>query len=398
MAKKISRDAIEKAKVKDKPYEVRGQHGLILRVQPTGRKVWYCEIGRGRRQRIGDATVLTLERAEYRAREILNEAADNTGNVLKRDPVKSLLGGFIDEVYAPWVRANRRRAEICLTDLRRSFGAWYEKRMTDITSDDLDDYVSRRMKEGASAATIVRDLNNLRSVFRQAIIARYARDNPFANWTAPAPEEQGAARYLTAEEEARLRRSLRQRDDVARRGRTRANKWRLARGYELLPQIPRDGYSDHLTPMVLTSINCGLRYGELAGLEWSAVDLGANVLTVTGRTAKGAKTRHIPLNAEALDVLKRWRGEGLRKGLVFSNPDGSRIGSVKTAWASLLIAADINDFRWHDLRHSFASKLVQRGVSLPVVCELLGHSDFKLTLRYSHLDEKTKADAVARLM
>jgi len=395
--KKITGQTVSNAKPKAKPHEIRGQYGLILRVQPTGRKTFYVEIGRGRRQRIGDATVRTLAAAEYRAREILNEAADNTGNVLKRDPVKSLLGGFIDDVYAPWVRANRRRAEICLSDLKRSFGGWYDKRLTDITTDDLDDYVSRRTKEGASAATIVRDLNNLRSVFRQAIIARYARDNTFTNWTAPEPEEQGAARYLTADEEARLRKTLRLRDDAARRGRTRANKWRLARGYELLPQISRDGYSDHLTPMVIVSLNTGLRYGELASLEWSAVDLRANVMTVTGRTAKAKKTRHIPINTEALDVLKRWKGDEQRTGLVFKNADESRIASVKTAWAKLVKDAEITGFRWHDLRHTFASKLVQRGVSLPVVRDLLGHSDFKLTLRYAHLDEKQKADAVALL-
>jgi len=145
------------------------------------------------------------------------------------------------------------------------------------------------------------------------------------------------------------------------------------------------------------SVNTGLRYGELAGLEWSAVDLRAKVLTVTGRTSKGAKTRHIPLNTEALDVLMRWRGEGAGKGLVFANADGSRIGSVKTAWLAVLKAAKIESFRWHDLRHSFASKLVQRGVDLAVVRELLGHGDFSLTLRYAHLEPKQKAEAVARL-
>jgi integrase len=138
-----------------------------------------------------------------------------------------------------------------------------------------------------------------------------------------------------------------------------------------------------------------MRFGELAGLEWSAVDLRAKVLTVAGRTAKGAKTRHIPLNAEALDVLKRWRGEGA--GLVFAKPDGSRIASVKTAWSAVLKAAQIDDFRWHDLRHTFASKLVQRGVDLAVVRDLMGHGDFSLTLRYAHLEPKQKADAVARL-
>ena len=94
----------------------------------------------------------------------------------------------------------------------------------------------------------------------------------------------------------------------------------------------------------------------------------------------------------------RWQKSGAGKGLVFANPDGSRIGSVKTAWLKVLDDAEIPSFRWHDLRHTFASKLVQRSVDLAVVRDLLGHGDFKLTLRYAHLEPKQKADAVARLV
>jgi len=396
MAIRIGKLTIERAHPRAKPYEIPGRYGLILRVQPSGKKTFYCQIGRGKRQRIGDADVITLSRAEYRSRELLNESQD-FGNAIKRDPVKSTLGGFIEAHYAPWVRANRRRGEKCISDLKRCFESLYGKRLTDINKSDLDRYVASRRDEGRSAATIVRDMNNLRSVFRRAIDAGYLRDNVFKGWEKPKVEDGGITRYLSKEEEARLRKVLRQRDDSARRGRARANVWRAAREYEPLPEIPKNGYSDHLTPMALLSINTGLRYGELAGLEWSAVDFRAKVLTVTGRTAKGAKTRHIPLNAEAIDVLTRWRGEGERKGLVFCNPDGSRIGSVKTAWLAVLTEAGIKDFRWHDLRHTFASKLVQRGVDLVVVRDLLGHGDFALTLRYAHLEPTQKAEAVARL-
>lgn len=397
MAIKISKATIEGAHPKAKPYEIRGRHGLILRIQPSGKKTFYCQIRRGKRERLGDAEVITLARAEYRSREILNESAD-FGNAIKRDPIKSTLGGFIDAHYAPWVRANRRRGDKCISDLKRCFGSLYAKRLTDITKSDLDRYVASRRNEGRAAATIVRDMNNLRSVFRRAIDAGYLRDNIFKGWEKPKVEDAGVTRYLSADEEKRLRTALRKRDDEARRGRARGNKHRVARGYDLLPEIPKDAYSDHLTPMVLLSINTGLRYGELAGLEWSAVDFRAKVLTVTAKTAKGAKTRHIPLNSEAVDVLARWKGEGAGKGLVFCNPQGARIGTVKTAWLALLTDAGIKDFRWHDLRHTFASKLVQRGVELVVVRDLLGHGDFALTLRYAHLEPKQKADAVARLI
>lgn len=396
MATKITQATVRRARPAADPYEIWGQLHMVLRIQPSGVKTFFCQWGRHKRMRIGDANVITLARAEYRAREILNETADHD-SPLRRDLKKSSLGGFIGAAYAPWLRANRRRAEKTLLDLKRCFERLYAKRLTDITRGDLDAYVAARRDDGRSAATIVRDMNNLRSVLRLAIERGYLRENVFRGWRKPKVEDNGVTRYLSAEEEARLRASLAQRDEQARRERANANAWRTERGYELLPALSEKGFSDHLNPMVLLSLNTGLRYGELAGLEWSAIDFRAKVLTVTGRTAKGAKTRHVPLNPGALDVLRRWRAQKTGEGLVFANPDGSRIASLKTAWAGVLRRARIRDFRWHDLRHSFASKLVQRGVDLVVVRDLLGHGDFSLTLRYAHLEPKQMAEAVARL-
>ncbi len=395
---KITKGTLERSHPKAKPYEIRGQHGLILRVQPSGVKTFYCQIRRGKRERLGDATLMTLARAEYRAREILNQEQD--GGALKVDPKKSKLGGFIESVYASWLQANRRRAGKTLEDLKRlkrDFEDLYEKRMADIDSDDLDAYVAARREDGISAATISRDLTNLQSAMRLAVEKRYLKASPFKGWRKPKPDDEGVTRWLEPDEEERMRKALADRDEKNRSERRSANEWRAERGYDALPAIGANDYSDHITPMVLVSINTGLRYGELAGLEWPAVNFRAKVLTVTGRTAKGAKTRHIPLNAEALDVLRRWRAQGDGAGLVFANPDGSRIASVKTAWLRLLKDARVKGFRWHDLRHTFASKLVQRGVDLLVVRELLGHGDFALTLRYAHLKPGQTADAVARL-
>lgn len=406
MADKLTPAALKRARSSAKEYfvaapespayEERFELKQTLRIQRSGHEMVYCQIGRGKRQKIGDPRIMTLERIAYLARELLNEAHD-FGAPLKRDPQRATLAGFITQVYAPWLRSNRRRPDTTLADLKRNFSAIYPKRLTDIKQADLNRYVTRSLAQGRAPATIRRSLNNLQRVVRLAIDNNYLRDNPFKGWEKPKAEEGSAPRFLSEDEERALRSALIDRDDRARRERVTANDWRRSRGYKLLPEVGEKEFPDHLTPMVLTSLNTGVRYGELTGLEWSAIDLQTRTLTVTGKTSKGAKTRHIPLNAEALDVLTRWKAQGKGKGLVFTNADGERIGSVKTAWTKLLSDAAIESFRWHDLRHSFASKLVQKGVALPVVRDLLGHGDFKLTLRYAHLSDDQKVDAVARL-
>jgi integrase len=122
-------------------------------------------------------------------------------------------------------------------------------------------------------------------------------------------------------------------------------------------------------------------------------------VSVTGDIAKSCKTRHVPLNILALQCLNDWRINGNDTGLIFPNPQtGVQFDNVKKAWAGILKAAEIKEFRWHDMRHHFASKLVMAGVDLNTVRELLGHADIKMTLRYAHLAPEHKAKAVARLV
>ena len=98
-------------------------------------------------------------------------------------------------------------------------------------------------------------------------------------------------------------------------------------------------------------------------------------------------------------MLKAWRNQSPSdSGLVFPNSNGKAFNNVKKAWAGVLEKAKIKEFRWHDLRHHFASRLVMAGVDLNTVRELLGHSDIKMTLRYAHLAPKHKAEAVSRLV
>jgi integrase len=156
--------------------------------------------------------------------------------------------------------------------------------------------------------------------------------------------------------------------------------------------MPPLDYGDHLTPAVLLSMNTGLRLGELVSLRWANIDFQGALLTVEGNTAKSEQTRHVPLNTEAVDVLTRWRKQQTDTERVFP------IARFKTAWTAILERAHISKFRWHDLRHHFASRLVQAGVPLNTVRELLGHGSLAMTLRYAHLAPDQKINAVAKLV
>lgn len=121
-------------------------------------------------------------------------------------------------------------------------------------------------------------------------------------------------------------------------------------------------------------------------------------MTVDGGGAKDGQTRHIPLNPEALETLRQWKAQKAQQegevGYVFPGKGGRRLDNVKKSWMELLKSAKVDSFRWHDLRHTFASKLVMAGVALNTVRELLGHSDISMTLRYAHLAPESKAAAV----
>jgi integrase len=123
-----------------------------------------------------------------------------------------------------------------------------------------------------------------------------------------------------------------------------------------------------------------------------SIDFNHQLLTVEGPDSKTRQTRHVPLNTEAMSVLKRWREQVSNGPRVFDIATG-----FKTAWMHVLKRANVAKFRWHDLRHHFASRLVQRGVPPNTVRDLLGHSSIAMSLRYAHLAPDQRQEAVAKL-
>lgn len=249
-----------------------------------------------------------------------------------------------------------------------------------------------------SRATINHNISGLRAALARAVEWGVLSVMPLGKIKRRKEDDNAIVRYLSCDEETHLRAALAARDKTRRSARESANAWRRERGYE--EWAAYGIYTDHLTPLVLIAVNTGLRRGELLQLRWRDVNLQRCMLTVRGEGAKTGQTRHVPLNSEAIQVLNAWKPNVCDTNwCVFSGADSSTpITGIKKPWMLVLKAAKVSSFRFHDLRHTFASKLVMAGVDLNTVRELLGHRSITMTLRYAHLAPEHKAAAVESIV
>ncbi len=155
--------------------------------------------------------------------------------------------------------------------------------------------------------------------------------------------------------------------------------------------------------MVTVAIFTGLRFGELIALDWSDVDFQERVITVrrsitSGRigSTKSNKIREIPMTNEVYEVLAV---KQKKQGFVFTKEQNRPLSPVSCLkWLHKACAkADIRNVGWHNLRHSFASSLARQNVPVISTKEIMGHSDIRTTLRYSHINLAAKREAIAML-
>jgi len=229
-----------------------------------------------------------------------------------------------------------------------------------------------------SDASVNREMSCLHHVFSKAVEWEMIERNPFDRGkTLLLKENNKRLRYLSKEEIDRL-----------------------------LPECPK-----HLRRIVECAIHTGMRRGEILGLKWMQIRNGMVYLEKT----KTNEARQIPIGDDLAKVLKEIRKEQeLTSEYVFTYrksedklkgsrpvrkrtrpaPEPMGIVNVKSAFKSALTRADIEDFRFHDLRHTFASQLIMRGGTLKDVQEILGHKTMTMTLRYAHLSQEHKKKAV----
>jgi integrase len=164
--------------------------------------------------------------------------------------------------------------------------------------------------------------------------------------------------------------------------------------------------NDHSEPlwndMILLALRTGMRAGEICGLEWKDIDMQNKIISVTKSlvrgvlgTPKNGKIRHIKISNDLYAMLsKRQRSNGR----VFQTDQGD-VDYYKSLKGLRRICkrVGIKKISWHILRHTFASTLVAEGIPLPVVQQLLGHADIKMTMRYTHLAPSATFDAINSL-
>jgi integrase len=230
------------------------------------------------------------------------------------------------------------------------------KSLSDITPLLIDKFKAERIKK-VKPATVNRSLECLKSLFNKAIAwQKFAGSNPVKQIK------------LLKENNKRLR--FLEREEIVK----------------LLSNCQK-----YLKPIVVIALNTGMRRGEILGLKWRDIDIKRGIIYLYN--TKNGEKREVPVNEQVKTALIRTRKHP-QSEYIFCNKDGSRMTHVSKSFATALRKSGIKDFKFHDMRHTFASHLVMAGVDLNTVRELLGHKSLAMTLRYSHLSPDFKKRAV----
>lgn len=411
----LTKSSVDKLAASGKVFRVwdTGIPGFHVRVSPTGSKSFvlrYHNKGRNLDYTIGRYGDVTPAQARQKAvklrgqargegidlladRRLQKEAEEQALRQRKRDALNTL-GNFYDRRYGAWAKTNLKTDREIDRLLGKDFAFLRNRKLIEITPWVVTSWVRKSKEAGLSNASINRRITVLKSILSKAVEWEVIETSPLAGMKREKVDALARVRYLDAEEESRLRSALDDRQTKQRTERENFNEWRKARKKSVYPEFSGE-FSDYLKPLVLIAMNTGMRRGELFDLRWEDVNTQKSFLTVRGWSNKTGRTRHIPLNTEACQVFVGWREISQHTALVFPSPrTGGRLDNINSSWAGLMEAADITNFRFHDLRHHFASRLVMEGVDLNTARELLGHTSIETTLRYAHLAPEHKAAAV----
>jgi len=339
-----------------------GIGSILLRKTKKGHDRWYLDYrsrqGERRREvaRHGRTRAEALLALQSRiAQEFNKEFPGNTipGKTAECLTFDDLAARYLSD-YAEKEKNNPATDKYRLPPISRSLG---RTKLAEITRTMILEHRAHRLKDGCSKSTTNRELALLSKMFNWAEEQGYSRGNPAKGIKKFSEADAIRTRVLSKKEEAGLIEEL----------------------------------APHVRPIALAALNTGLRYRELLNLPWKNVDLEKNRLKV--ERTKSGKARIVPINSllhELFDRLKLLRANGLGRIFPFK--------SVRTAFENACRRAKIEDFHFHDLRRTFGTRLLEKGVDIVTISKLLGHSSVLVTQRYLHPSDALSDEAVEKLV
>lgn len=342
--------------------------GLMIEIRASGGKTFYLrykdERQKVRQLRLGDAQDLPLEKARKKADSLRAKIAMGedpaSEKLIKRST--PLLRDFILNSYMPYAKVNKRSWETDWSLLKNhiipNFGDLY---MDSFTKQHLFGFVAKH-RETHAPASVNRVIILLRFLFNSAI--RWDTPGIKTNPTAGVPlleENNKKERYLSETEAQALFESV---------------------------KMSESKMLQFIIPMLILT---GTRKREVLDAKWSEFDFDRRIWRIG--MSKSGKARHVPMSDGVIMLLQTVPRQA-NNGYVFPNPKtGKPFVSIFSSWDTARKRAGLAEVRIHDLRHSFASFLVNGGRSLYEVQKILGHTQIKTTQRYAHLANDTLLDA-----
>ena len=345
--------------------------GLYLEVRATspGQGTYYLRYkdnsGKTCHQKIGRTTDITLVEARRQAKTLKAEialGADPRGEEKARLAVLTF-SEFFEQHYLPYVKPRKRSwdrdEELYRLRIKAVFG---HKRLNQITRQQVQSFHTALMHEGLAAATCNHHIKLLKHSLNLAIDWEMLDRNP-------------VSRVPLFHEDNKIEHYM---DDVE-----------LNR---LLTVLHTDE-NRSVCQIALFLLSTGFRLNEALSAKWGDVDMSKGVFTIRATNAKSKKLRGVPLNESAIEILNQLDTQGKFEYLFINRLTGMPYRNIHKVWHRLREKAGLKHLRLHDLRHQYASFLVNSGRTLYEVQQIFGHSTSVVTQRYAHLSTKVLNEA-----
>jgi integrase len=346
--------------------------GLYAEVRATSQNqgTYYLrykdDTGKTCHQRIGRTTDITLAEARRQARRLKSEISlgnDPRGKEKAKQAVMSY-NEFFEQHYLPYVKPRKRSwdrdEELYRLRIKQVLG---HKKLNQITRQQIQSFHTALKEEGLAAATCNHHVKLIKQSLNLAISWGMMED---ANPAAKVPlflEDNKVENYLS---DAELERLL---------------------------TVLHTDENRTVCQIALLLLSTGCRLNELLSAKWVDVDLENKTLKIRATNSKSKQLRSVPLNESAMEVLNQLDTRGKFDYIFVNQQIGKPYTTITKVWARLRKQAGLDHLRLHDLRHQYASFLVNSGRTLYEVQQILGHSDSKVTQRYAHLSTKTLQEA-----